>query len=111
VRAHQGGRDDGWVRFAPLLDRVGRFMPGAEPEVFAALRLRRAPDGRSAPMHSRASSVAPVVRFARGNLDPKPAAHGNDRRPWCVLPQNTILVAGDGSEFGEWVVLDSSFFF
>jgi putative transposase len=83
VRAHQGGRDDEWVRVAPLQGRVGRFtgliVPGAEPEAFAALRPA---DGTGRPF----GSDALLARFERRLGRParpqkpgrKPAAHGNE---------------------------------
>jgi len=110
VRAHLDGRDHEWVRVAPLQGRIGRFtdfiVPGAEPEAFAALRPA---SGHRTPRRLRC-----IAREIRGS----PRSSGSPAETWTQTggarqrtaigqavegsaAANTLLVAGDGGEFGE----------
>jgi putative transposase len=97
ARAHLAGRDDGLVRVAPLLDRIGRFCDLIDSEngrlAFAALRASET-TGRAL---GSSDFVATLERATGRRLRPKKLG----RKPSAPTDQRQLRMQGMNSEARE----------
>jgi putative transposase len=94
ARPHLAGRDDGLVRVAPLLDRIGRFSNLVDSDgdrlAFAALRTAES-SGRAL---GSAEFVATLERATGRRLRPKPPG----RKPGAPTDQLQLQMPGMNSD-------------